>query len=335
AAGTGVFGVGLFAAPVPGPKRVKAGAESLGAGLFGAGGAWLAGAPLALDAGAFSMGAAAYGVGVLDASGDGAELASGLDSQGFGFTRGAGLFVYRGSGARLDCGLRTPDAHEDLALTSLCQGAGVGPRAFAGGGVGTALVEGSSVSLNASYMAQGVGYWHGLGVLVVRGDRDRLQARRYAQGTGVHTALGLLSIEGSSDTTRVWGVGPAFGWDWGVGWTVVSGDGDRLASEWAAARGDLNGEGFLTVRGDHARLALADAGAGAMRRNAPSWAVLAARGTDDVLNAPTPDAWGTVEGFSFDPDLKAEPADWPRVDRSSAAKADEERFTGLLRAAGG
>ncbi|MBI3297140.1 MAG: hypothetical protein HYZ75_03180 [Elusimicrobia bacterium] len=324
AAGSATLGVALFVAPEPGTKTVRAGDFSLGAGLFGVGAAWLAG-PLSVDAGRFSLGAGAFGVGVMVAAGDGSRLVSDLSSQGYGTTRGAGLFVLRGSGGKAECGLRRPDARESLGLLSLCQGVGLGPRAFAAGGVGTALVSGSSNSLRASYMAQGMGYWHGLGRLLIHGDGNRLQARRYAQGAGVHTAVGLLAVEGSRNEARTWGVGPGFGWDYGVGWLDVAGDDNVLAAEWASGRGDIDGHGFVAVRGERNRLALAGAAAGALRRNAPSYAFAAATGTGNILKTPEPDPWGADGGFTHDAALAAPPAEWPTVDREPFAEADARR----------
>lgn len=334
AAGSGVLGIGLFIAPEPGTKTVRAGDMSLGAGLFGVGAAWLSG-PLAADAGRFAMGAGAFGVGVLVVEGGGLQLSSDLASQGYGFTRGAGFFVLRGGGGRAECGLRRPDPREGLAFLSLCQGAGNGPRAFAAGGVGTAVIEGSSNTLRASYMAQGMGYWHGLGRLLVRGDGNRIQARRYAQGAGVHTAVGLFAVEGSRNESRTWGVGPGFGWDYGVGWLSVAGDENSLAAEWASARGDINGHGFTAVRGGRNRLALAGAAAGGLRRNAPSYAFLAASGEGNILKSSDPDPWGADAGFARDTLLAPGPAEWPIPERDAFAEADARRVLTRVLAAEG
>ncbi|MBI5597612.1 MAG: HEAT repeat domain-containing protein [Elusimicrobia bacterium] len=330
--GAGTFGIGLFIAPAGGSKSIHMEDGSLGAGLFGAGGAFVAG-PLVANTGRFSMGAAAFGVGAFVLKGDRARLLSDLGSQGYGFSGGGALFALRGDGARVECGLRRPDGREALAFLSLCQGVGYGPRAFAAGGVGTAMVLGSTNSFRAGYMAQGMGYWHALGRMFVRGDANQLQGRRYAQGAGVHTALGLLSIEGRSNRTRVWGVGPAFGWDYGAGWLGVHGDDNEFASEWASARGDVNGHGFVAVVGDRNTLALAGAAAGALRRNAPSYGLAAALGAGNRLKTPDPDPWGAQAGFELDGTLEAPPAVWPEPVRGPFEEADSRRvLKAVLRA---
>ena len=322
--GSGTFGIGLFLAPTGGTKSFRLPDGALGTGLFGAGGAFVAG-PLAADAGRLSMGAAAFGVGAFVVRGERTRLMADSASQGYAFTGGGALFALYGDGARIECGMRRPDGREPLAFLSLCQGVGYGPRAFAAGGVGTAVVTGSDNSLRASYMAQGMGYWHGLGRLFVRGDENLLQGRRYVQGAGVHTALGLLSVEGRGNKTRVWGVGPAFGWDYGAGWLVVRGDDNSFASEWASARGDVNGHGFAAVSGDRNILALPGAAAGAMRRNAPSYSLAVASGAGNVLKEPDPDPWGAQAGFETDSALAAPAAVWPEPVRAGFQEADSRR----------
>ncbi|MBI2362668.1 MAG: hypothetical protein HYV15_04730, partial [Elusimicrobia bacterium] len=296
-AGSGAFGIGLFLAPSGGTKSIHLEDGALGSGLFGAGGALVAG-PLAADAGRFAMGAGAFGVGAFVVPGGPARLSADLASQGYGFTGGGGLFALRADGASVECGLRRPDAREAKAFLSLCQGVGYGPRAFAAGGAGAALVQGSSSSFRAGYMAQGMGYWHGVGRMLVEGGRNM---------------------------TRAWGVGPGFGWDYGVGWLAVRGDANASASEWASARGDINGHGFVAVSGDRNLMSLAGAAAGAMRRNAPSYGLAAAEGAGNRLKAPDPDAWGAQGGFETDASLSAPEAHWPDPERESFAEDDARR----------
>ncbi|MEK7744464.1 MAG: hypothetical protein AAB578_08770, partial [Elusimicrobiota bacterium] len=182
-AASGVFGIGLLYLPQEGgAKTLRAGDVSLGAGLFGTGGLFLAGDGSSLESGRFTQGAGAFGLGILDSLGQGSTFFLRLAGQGFGSTRGAGLLRHRGDGAVLDGGRTEPDPREPLAALSLSQGVGYGPRAFAAGGVGLALVEGDGCRLQASYMAQGMGYWHSFGGLSVVGNGARIQGRRYVQG---------------------------------------------------------------------------------------------------------------------------------------------------------
>jgi HEAT repeat protein len=325
---SGVLGVGLLYLANPGgTKTLRGGDVSFGAGLLGVGGLYLAG-PASVEGGAFGQGAAAYGAGVVWSSGTGSTFTQELAGQGYGTTRGAGLFAHRGAGARLSCGLTRPDPRDEHATLGLCQGAGYGPRGFAGGGLGALSVDGNGAVLRAGYMAQGMGYWRAAGVLALRGDGLDVQGRRYVQGAGVHTGVGAVRYEGASSTFRVWGVGPAFGWDYGVGVFHGLGDDNLLASEWAAARGDVNGVGLTRLEGRRWRLALSEPGSGAMRRNAPSWGVVAA---DDALVLPSPpDPWGSVAGAAEDASLQRPPAEWPRPDRAGAARRDGDRVAALI-----
>lgn len=325
---SGVLGVGLLYLANPGgTKTLRGGDLAFGAGLLGVGGLYLAG-PASVESGAFGQGAAAYGAGVVWSSGTASSFTHGVAGQGYASTRGSGLFAHRGAAARFECGLTRPDPREELATLGLCQGAGVGPRGFAGGGLGALSSDGDGAVLRAGYMSQGMGYWRAAGVLALRGNRLDVRGRRYVQGAGVHTGVGAVRYEGSSSTFRVWGVGPGFGWDYGVGLFHGAGHGNLLASEWAAARGDINAVGLTRLEGKGWRLALPDAGSGAMRRNAPSWGLVAAEDAT-VLPSP-PDAWGDAPGAVEDAALAPPPADWPRPEREAALRRDRERVARLL-----
>ncbi len=317
-AGSGVFGIGILYLPNPaGRKSIRTGDLSLGAGFFGAGVAWIAGRSNTLSSGRFSQGAGAFGAGVLVSESSGGTIAAHLASQGFGFTNGVGILKQNGDGNALSCGLETADPREAEAALSLCQGAGLGPRAFAAGGIGLAAVTGDRNTLQASYFAQGSGYWHGLGGLAVKGNANKLIARRYSQGAGVHAALGFLQMDGNGNRLDNWGVGPAFGWDYGAGYALIRGDDNSARADWGTGRGDANGHGLAVVLGEGNKLSLPEFGSGAMRRFAPSYGIAAVRGSARLrfatAAAPIPGPlrlslgpWGVVHGDSallLDPGL--------------------------------
>lgn len=284
--GSGVFGVALLYAPTPGRKSFETADLALGAGFFGAGGALAAGPRVSARSGAFAQGAGAFGAGAFVVSGASAALTAEFAAQGFGLTRGAGLFVSRGAALVADCGLRHPDPRDPLAMLSMCQGAGDGPRAYAGGGLGLALVDGDGAALRASYFAQGAGYWHAFGGLYARGDGSSAQARRYVQGAGVHAGAGLLSWRGSGGKISAWGVGPAFGWDYGVGLLSLTGDRNALRTDWAAGDGDVNGRSLAEIEGDGNLLRLADWGLATFKRAAAGYALSRVAGRGNRLWAP-------------------------------------------------
>ena len=125
----------VFLPNAAGTKRISGGDFSLGAGAFGVGGLFIEGTGNVLEGGRFTEGAGAFGAGLLWSRGESAVFRADLSGQGYGFTRGSGIFSHRGSKADLRCGLRYPDPREASASLSLCQGAGYGHRAFAGGGL--------------------------------------------------------------------------------------------------------------------------------------------------------------------------------------------------------
>lgn len=341
AAGSGDFGIGLLYISGDGPHSVDAGESSLGAARFGVGYAAFSGGRTRLSSRRFGQGAAVYGVGALDVYGDDASLSLPAAGQGFGATLGAGLWRHRGAGLSASCGFEFPDAREELGFESLGQGAGVGPRAFAAGGVGAALVEGDRARLEASYFAQGSGYWRGLGALFVHGDDVRLQSRRYGLGSGVHAAVGALKIEGRRAQVQGWGVGPAFGWDYGVGLFCLRGAEARLRSDWATGRSDLGGRSLAWIEGDRQEMSLSGFGTGSFSRAAAGYGLAVIKGRGGRLRAPGLSAplagafdlvttpWGIVraEGeLVLDPSLSLPEPSWPVPDRSSPASAQAGRL---------
>ncbi|MBI5883720.1 MAG: HEAT repeat domain-containing protein [Elusimicrobia bacterium] len=348
-AGSGIFGIGLLFLPnAAGAKRITAGDFSLGAGLFGVGGIFIEGAGNELQGGRFTQGAGAFGAGLLWSRGERASFKADLSGQGYGFTRGLGIFSHQGSKADLRCGLRYPDPREASAALSLCQGAGYGHRAFAGGGIGLAYLEGNDSSLTTNYFGQGSGYWHGIGALFTKGNRNRLKARRYSQGSGIHTAVGILSVEGDANALVNWGVGPAFGWDYGVGYWLLAGDDNTSRADWGTGRGDVNGHGLAVIRGDRNKLLLPDFGTGFYKRAAPGYGLAAFSGKDNSLGLPAlssgPAAvkslalgsWGTVvapDGLILDPKLSLPATEWPPLDRTAAVEKERAELGVLLEAA--
>ena len=93
----------------------------------------------------------------------------------------------------------------------MCQGVAFGNRAYAGGGVGIALINGNNNLIKGSYFSQGSGYFHALGIFRVRGNGNVMQARRYDLGSGVHYAFGHFQLFGDHNRVLNWGVGPATG----------------------------------------------------------------------------------------------------------------------------
>lgn len=336
--GSGIFGVGLLYLPdSKSSKTLTAGDFSLGAGLFGVGGLFARGAAIGVEGGHFTQGAGAFGVGIFQADNPGGKYRARYAGQGFGFTRGAGLFLHHGAEASVEGGLYYRDSREPLGLLSLCQGVGYGPRAFAAGGVGIARLEGGRLTLNASYFAHGSGYWHGLGLLFLNGDDNQLQSRRYGQGSGIHAGAGAFILNGSRNRTITWGVGPAFGWDYGIGFLDARGNDNVFHSQWANGSGQFNGHGLAAISGDRNRLTLAGSGAGSVFRGAAGYGLVSVVGQANRMRYPglakeisgafdaRSNPWGILRARGelwLDPKLEGPKAQWPAAGHSDAAVAD-------------
>lgn len=344
--GSGVLGVGLAYLPhLSSGTVIEAGDFSLGAGLFGVGAAFLRGDSLSLSSHRFGQGAGAFGAGLLSIDGDGPRLEARFSSQGFGFTRGAGLLRVKGGGAALRCGLHYADTHEPVAFISQCQGAGLGPRAFAGGGIGAASIEGVAPALDSGYFSQGAGYWHGLGVLSVSGDGARVKARRYTQGSGIHSAAGAFLVKGSLVKTATWGVGPGFGWDDGLGYFSAQADDGLFQADWATGRAEYNANALVRVIGKRNRLSLPGLGSGTFKRAGASYAAVVIGGADDRLWIPNlssaaaagslrlPTPWGVVRtsgSVTLESGVGPEPQEWPAADREAETRREQEGFSSFL-----
>lgn len=338
AAASARFGVAGLALVGPGEKTVTAGPESLGAAFFGAAFAAIRGGPSRLRSGAFGQGAAVFGAAVLDTGGDGSALAIDRAGQGFGGPGGGGAWRHRGNGLDASCGFARADPREPLGSVSEGQGAGMGPRAFAAGGVGAALVVGDRARLKASYFAQGSGYWRGLGLLAVRGDDAELLARRYAQGAGVHSAVGALSVDGARARIDSWGGSFALGWDEALGLARVRGDGAAIRSDWTDGRGESGGRALAWIEGDGDRLSLEGFASANDRRAVPGAGLAVLRGRGARVRAPWLDApaalssgtvlrrdpwsaWRLENGASLEPALALPDPLWPAAPLASSATA--------------
>lgn len=179
-----------------------------------------------------SQGAALFGVCLaLDCSGD--------DRRELGFF-GQGALAGRGSVLLADlagddsyrCGGLHPDWREPGATKSFSQGAALGLRPFASGGLAVLYDRAGNDSHEAGYLGQGAGYWGGTGALIDRAGNDSYRALRYAQGAGLHFAAGLLLDCSGNDRYSLGSVGQGAGEDRALGLLVELGGDDSYESGW-------------------------------------------------------------------------------------------------------
>lgn len=336
-AGSGVFGIGAFVLPNPaGLKVIKTADFSQGAGIAGVGALAVSG-PAQLTGQNSTQGMGAFGVGILHArSGKGSSYVATRTGQGAALTRGVGIFLHEGNDASIKGGLVQPDPREPLGSVSMCQGVGFGPRAYAGGGVGIAIVKGDGNSVKGSYFSQGVGYWHGFGVFRLRGDDNTTQARRYDMGSGVHNAFGHMDVFGNKNRILNWGVGPSYGWDHGIGSSLIQGDENEIQTEWGAGTASIGSLSFSMIKGDRNKLKLCDFGTNNFFRDEPAYSVHVIEGLENRLQcqgvAETAGArvrrmrtpWGLfqMEGVALEADLKLAPPEWPELPREEAVEKE-------------
>ncbi len=348
-AGCGAFGIGLLYFPNRGGvKRIETGSYAAGYGAAGVGGLFLKGTA-DVRGGDYAQGAAHFGLGIFDAGHS--ESSSYLitsKGQGYGWTRGVGLFRHEGNASAIRGGLTRPDPREPLGTDCECQGTGMGPRPYAAGGVGVAAVSGDSVTVLGNYFSMGAGYADSLGIFRFRGDHSTLQARRYDMGTGVHYAAGYFSLIGSDDRVLTWGVGPAYGWDHSVGASSIQGERNEIQGDWAMGVASIGSSalGYYNLR--DSKLKLCQFGNGQFYWNEAAYTIQLLEGTGNrvacqgesaagpgsVIRMGNP--WGVYRvapGTPFVKDLGLAPPVWRTIARDKAIQQERVRLESVLDAA--
>ncbi len=334
-AGTGAFGIGIMVCPnEDGEKEFSTGPFSQGAGLGGVGILAVNGTTI-FSGDRYTQGFGASGVGVLWArNGKSSKVTAVRSGQGSALTRGIGLFLHEGDDADIRGGLVQPDPREPLGSVSMCQGVGFGPRAYAGGGVGIAVVHGTSVSVKGSYFSQGVGYWHGMGVFRLRGDQNTLQARRYDMGSGVHSAFGHFDVFGNANRILNWGVGPSYGWDHAAGSSLIVGDDNEMQTEWGAGTASIGSVSFSYIKGNRNKMKLCDFGTDNFVHDEPAYSAQVIEGMDNRLQCHgqaetggatmrrlrSPWALFQMTGVQLADNLGLTPPEWPDMPREEAVE---------------
>ncbi len=164
--GAGIFGIGAIV-NLAGNDRYIGERAVQGIGMFGAGA-------------------------LIDLDGDDAYLALRF-AQAVGLPGGEGRICDAAGNDIYIALLGTPSVYGTPGVyNSFSQGAGIGFRLIAAGGVGL-LVDGSGNDrYESGEFAQGVGYYLGAGVLYDAAGNDHYRATRYCQATAAHTAVGML-----------------------------------------------------------------------------------------------------------------------------------------------
>ena len=247
ALGAGVFSAGMIL-DASGNDVYAGGRVAQGAGLFGVGVLWDVSGDDIYSAQELAQGAAMFGAGLLvDLAGDD-RFAGAKFNQGFGGPRGLGglldvagrdLYV---AGAKHASSYGTPENYQAFS-----QGAGMGLRHDAGGGVGALWDGAGDDRYLAGNFAQGMGYYLGLGLLLDDEGDDAYTGSRYAQGTAAHLAVGaLIDRQGNDRYAAKTAANQGAAWDLSIAMLLdCGGDDDYLGGELALGAGEQNAIGLF------------------------------------------------------------------------------------------
>jgi hypothetical protein len=258
-----------------------AGSYSLGAGFWGCGilidwagndvyaagdfslGSAVAGVGVLLDragtdqylGGVHTQGAGAFGIGVLlDLAGNDLYRCA-AHAQGFGFVRGYGALVdMEGNDLYLAHSPYVDVLRYDQHFLTFTQGAALGYRPLASGGVGILLDSAGNDLYVSDIYGQGTAYWYGVGALLDCAGDDRYIAHQYAQGSGVHLAFGVLWDRAGDDLYRSYGVSQGCGHDIAAG-ILLDEAGEDVYSAESLSQGAGNANAIsllLDLHGDDA-----------------------------------------------------------------------------------
>lgn len=255
--GSGIFGASLLI-DCAGNDHYIAKNFSLASGVFGVGILDDYAGNDSYSGGTCCEGSGVFGVGLLiDRAGHDVYTCA-AQSQGFGYTRGCGAIAdFNGNDSYITSSPFQDFLRYDSHFVAFTQGAALGYRPIASGGIGLLCDFAGNDSYLTDIYGQGTAYWLGLGGLYDMAGDDRYQAYQYAQGAGIHFAHGLLIDEAGNDHYSSHGVSQGCGHDIGVGALIDSGgDDEYFAESLSLGGGNANAISiFLDESGDDAYIA--------------------------------------------------------------------------------
>ncbi len=309
--GGAVFGVSLLF-DTAGDDIYSAENFSLGSGLFGVGILHDFSGNDRYIGKLCTQGSAAFGIGLLiDNAGNDSYTAE-AQSQGFGSVRGFGAIAdHSGNDIYTACSPFQDFLRYDAHYVSFTQGASLGYRPIAAGGIGIlADFLGNDTYISDIY-GQGTAYWLGLGALYDESGDDRYQAYQYAQGAGVHFGFGILWDVKGEDVYVSHGVSQGCGHDVAMG-VLLDEEGNDMYNADGLSLGGGNANAislFLDLRGNDcyiARNATNTMGFSDFRRNYGMIGIFADGGGRDQYGEFTrnnSNSWKSTFGLFLDAEL--------------------------------
>jgi hypothetical protein len=159
-----------------------------------------------------------FGIGILQDVQGNDHYAIHAHGQAFAGTRGVGILTDHAGNDSYICASPFQDfLRYDDHFESFAQGAALGYRPIASGGLALLIEHSGNDVYVADIYGQGTGYWYGFGGLIDLQGSDMYKAHQYAQGSGVHLAQGLLWDASGNDTYTSHGVSQGCGHDIAVG----------------------------------------------------------------------------------------------------------------------
>jgi hypothetical protein len=217
ALGSGYFGIGILH-DLSGDDVYSGGNFSLGSGVFGIGYVHDRSGMDSYSSKTNTQGMGFFGIGILQDVQGNDHYAIHAHGQAFAGTRGVGILTDHAGNDSYICASPFQDfLRYDDHFESFAQGAALGYRPIASGGLALLIEHSGNDVYVADIYGQGTGYWYGFGGLIDLQGSDMYKAHQYAQGSGVHLAQGLLWDASGNDTYTSHGVSQGCGHDIAVG----------------------------------------------------------------------------------------------------------------------
>ncbi|MBK9248915.1 MAG: hypothetical protein IPM69_12570 [Ignavibacteria bacterium] len=255
--GGAIFGTSLLL-DVDGDDLYSAGNFSLGSGIFGVGIVRDFAGNDRYSSKTCTQGAGFFGIGLLlDDKGNDSYVAQ-AHCQGFGSTRGLGAIADKlGNDIYIASSPFQDFLRYESHFESFAQGAGLGFRPIASGGIGLLIDYKGNDSYLSDIYGQGTAYWFCLGALYDLEGDDRYQSFQYSQGAGVHLAHGILWDTKGDDVYNSHGVSQGCGHDIAFGCLLdESGDDSYTAESLSLGGGNANAVSLcIDVKGNDSYIA--------------------------------------------------------------------------------
>ncbi len=255
--GSGYFGIGILQ-DWSGDDVYAGGDFSLGAGVFGVGMLHDKSGMDSYTSKTNAQGMGFFGIGILQDIQGNDHYAVHAHGQAFAGTRGVGILSDHSGNDSYVCASPFQDfLRYDDHFESFAQGAALGYRPIASGGLALLIEHAGNDVYVADIYGQGTGYWYGFGGLIDAHGSDMYKAHQYAQGSGVHLAQGLLWDISGDDSYTSHGVSQGCGHDIATGLLLDESGNDAYTVEsLSLGAGNANAISLFTdLEGDDSYIA--------------------------------------------------------------------------------